>query len=110
MSEHSRESDRASWKMARAAEETSKAAAELRRLSECIILQPPSELPEEEAALIADKSVHRARKAPARDRYHQPKAAPPTAEEIREWERRRENRRKREASSCHRLSRWTRAS
>jgi hypothetical protein len=124
MSEPSRGSDRASREMVRAAEEISKAAEEVRRafvhgmgdyvrlldelqevmaLSESIrrhrsLLQSVPELPEEEVALIADKSVHRYRKSAAREWADQPKAPPPTAEEIREWERRREERRKREAS------------
>jgi len=57
-----------------------------------------SDLPEEEVALIADKSVHRVRKVLALAHVDEPKAPPPTAEEIQAWEKRREERRKREAS------------
>jgi hypothetical protein len=125
MSERSRESDRASRELARAAREISKAAQELRRtfrhrleyqeryldtvrdalsLSEEVVrrhgalLSSATELPEEEAAIIADQSVHRVRKVLALDMVNQPKAPPPTDEEIREWVQRREDRRKREAS------------
>lgn len=54
-------------------------------------------LPEEEAAIIADESVHRVRKELARDRADEPKAPPPTPEEIKEWEQRRDERRRRGA-------------
>jgi hypothetical protein len=62
------------------------------------LLESAPELPEVEAALIADKSVHSVRKSIAQEGHDSPKAPPPTAEEIREWERRREDRHKREAS------------
>lgn len=54
-------------------------------------------LPEEVAAVIADESVHRVRKELARERTDEPKA-PPTPEEVEDWERRRDERRRSEAS------------
>jgi hypothetical protein len=117
----SREVTRAAREMSRAAEEISKAAAaEAAQLTwrdyerafkalrnagmefEKVVharLGPiqVTGLPEEEAAIIADESVHRVRKELARDRADKPKAPPPTPEEIKEWEQRRDERRQRGA-------------
>lgn len=55
-------------------------------------------LSDEVAGKIADESVHRVRKELAREPADQAKAPPPTPEEVEDWQKRRQERRRREAS------------
>lgn len=126
MAEPSNETEKLSREMIRAAREMSRAAEEMSKAAQAAQLTwrdyerifralrdagvdlekvgnvriGPVEiagLPEEEAAIVADEAVHRIRKELNRDRADQPKAPPPTTEEIEEWERRRDERQRREA-------------
>ena len=97
MSEHGRESDRASRKMARVAEEISKAPRS------CAGSPSASSYSPLRAARGGSGAHRRQTRAPRQEgpgmRARPPTHGPlPTAEEIREWERRRDDRRKREAS------------
>jgi len=92
--------------MTRAAREMTEAARELRRAVDRLaeLHERPNRtpvlteflgsggLPEEEAARLAHETVHEVRA----DVSGEEKLPPPTPEEIREWERRREERRQRE--------------
>lgn len=127
MTEPSKEAEKANRDMARAAREISEAAREMSRavdalrtnwkdyervlrmlLEAGVELEKPEQarlsdrvliagLPEEVAAVVADEAVHRVRGEMARERADEPKAPPPTQEEVEDWERRRDERR-REAS------------
>jgi hypothetical protein len=126
MAEPSKEAEKLSREMIRAAREMSRAAEEMSKAAEAARLTwrdcerafralrnagvelekvghakmgpiKVAGLPEEEAAIIADESVHRIRNDLAHDKANEPKAPPPTSEEIKEWERRRDERRRREA-------------
>jgi hypothetical protein len=100
--------------MTRAAKEMSEAARELRRavdrLAEIQVLSTRGSaldellgsggLPGEEAAALAAEATHRVREEIRREREasetDEERLPPPTPEEIREWECRREERRRRE--------------
>lgn len=90
--------------MARAAGEITEAVRELRasveRLAELQRLGVPGRLPEEEADRIATEAVREVRAEIAREREAgeagEKRLPPPAPEEIREWEREREERRRRE--------------
>lgn len=88
-------------KMARAAGEITEAVKELKasveRLAE---LQRPGEFPEDEAVRLAREGVREVREELRRERERlglkEERRPAPTPEEIREWERRREERHRRE--------------
>ncbi len=97
--------------MTRAAREMAEAARELRRavdrlaelherpnrVSVLTELLGSGGLPEEEAARLAREAVHEVRARISRERETGEEKLPlPTPEEIKEWERRREERRRRE--------------
>jgi hypothetical protein len=82
--------------MSRAANRFASAVAEFSRQVERLGVVRREPLSEEEAAKLADEVVHRVRSDLWAER--KPKRPPLTPHEIREWEHRREERRKREGS------------
>ena len=89
--------------MTRAAKEVTEAVKELRATVERLAeLQRLGGLPEEEAVRLAQEGVREVRKELGRERelaspgLEAERRPTPTPEEIREWERRREERRRRE--------------
>ena len=100
--------------MTRAAREMSEAARELRRAVDRLAeiharpikgsaldeLLGSGGLPEEEAAALATEATHQVREEMRREREasgtNEERLPPPTADEVREWERRREERRLRD--------------
>lgn len=87
--------------MTRAAKEIAKAVKELRTAVERLAeIQRPGEFPEDEAVRLAQEGVHEVREELRRERERlglkEERRPAPTPEEIREWEHRREERRRRE--------------